>query len=145
MHLTKEYKAWVSMKTRIQGKTKKDAKNYALRGITIDPRWEFSFETFLSDMGKCPEDHSIDRIDNDKGYSPENCRWATHREQNNNRRNSRKHFLAGKQIVLSEEAERRGINISAVRRRIFKGWSLEDALSRPLDVSKIRTRKSHAK
>lgn len=81
-----EYTAWAGMKSRCLTTSHADYKNYGARGITVCERW-LTFENFLLDMGQRPSSrHSLDRINNDGNYEPSNCRWATARQQNNNRR-----------------------------------------------------------
>jgi hypothetical protein len=88
--MTAEYRCWTAMKTRCGNPNHKHFKHYGGRGITIIPRWLNSYQAFLSDMGRKPSPaHSIDRISNDLGYFPANCRWSTASEQNNNRRKRR--------------------------------------------------------
>lgn len=86
MRYTPEYKAWSGMIWRCSYYNMKDYYSYWLRGIRVCDRWK-SFENFYEDMGDHPgEGLSLDRIDNDKGYFPENCRWATKSQQSSNQR-----------------------------------------------------------
>lgn len=83
-----EYEIWASIKQRCTNPRSKRYKDYGSRGITLCDRWLESFENFYADMGPRPEGLTLDRIDNDKGYSPDNCRWVSYAEQNLNKRNT---------------------------------------------------------
>ena len=80
------YRCWGAMKERCLNSNTRGYHYYGGRGITVCKRWVNSFESFLEDMGLCPEGKSLDRKNNDKNYSPGNCRWATPSEQNYNKR-----------------------------------------------------------
>jgi hypothetical protein len=85
--VSSEYNCWTSMNARCSNPKHSAYKNYGGRGITVCRRWRESYEAFLADMGRKPgPEYSIDRVDNDKGYSKANCRWATIMEQRHNRR-----------------------------------------------------------
>lgn len=119
---------------------------YGGRGIKVCERWKSSYENFLSDMGERPEGCSLDRINNDGDYCPENCRWATARQQNRNRSDNRLLTINGETKTLPEWADAAGISRSTFKRRLEHGWTPEEALSTPLQYKdrNYRGRYGHA-
>ena len=112
MKSTRTYECWSSMKKRC-----KYHDNYKGRGISVCARWEV-FENFLADMGEVPEGMSIDRINNDIGYDPANCRWADSLTQTRNRRNTIKAEYYGDLLFIAEIAEKEGVSYSAIKKRM---------------------------
>jgi hypothetical protein len=94
-------------------------KNYGGRGIKVCERWHI-FENFYNDVGDCPEGLTLDREDNNKDYAPENCRWATNKEQSNNTRRNHRVTYKGETKTLSQWAQDLGINKSKLRRDWIK-------------------------
>ena len=101
---TVEYRAWKNMKTRCYLPCSKDYHNYGGRGIRVCKRWKHNFQAFLSDMGKKPTNHTLERINPNKGYEPKNCKWATWDEQHHNKVNSVRVMFDGKLRTISETA-----------------------------------------
>ena len=126
---TRTYRAWIEMKARCRGKDEVSRKNYLGRGIKVAPRWN-KFEAFFSDMGECPPKMTLERIDNDGDYRPENCRWAFQRDQLRNTRRTIKVLVDGKEMCLKDACISVGANYDAVRSRIRLGAHPQAALGR---------------
>lgn len=195
---TTEYRIWQGIRKRCHNPKDPNYKFYGAKGIKVCARWEKSFLYFYKDMGKRPSTgHSIDRINNKKGYFPNNCRWATRKEQarNTNRsviltyggksmclidwakylgikhatlqerlekwplkkaltkprvknhqfQNRRFLTLNGQTLCLFDWSRKLSIGPSVIRKRIINGWSIEEALTTPLDRSMQRWKKSQQK
>lgn len=132
---TAEYRSWWMMRYRCSAPLNSGYPNYGGRGIRVCRQWCNSFAKFFEDMGPKPSpDHSIDRIDNDGPYSPENCRWATREQQASNKRHGngppRRFTIAGKTGNISQWARRLGISRERVRQRLLK-YPPEVALMTP--------------
>jgi hypothetical protein len=122
------WKRWVHMVDRCTNPGNPNYADYGGRGIGICERWT-TFECFAEDVGLPPSaEHTLDRKDNAKGYSPDNVRWATKSEQARNRRSCVFGALKGKKVYLRGEAEKRGISPEKVLSRVRCGWSTEEAL-----------------
>lgn len=114
-----EYRAWERMKRRCYDNKFDSYPYYGGRGITVYEPWHNDYEAFLAHVGKRPSSgHSLDRIDNDKGYEPGNVRWATSLEQKNNRRNVYKITYNGETMSLEAWAQRTGISRGTIRKRL---------------------------
>ena len=128
---TRAFTTWANIISRCTNHGASNYQYYGGSGITVCDRWR-SFKDFLNDMGEPPEGLSIERINNSLGYSPENCRWATHTEQCNNRRNSRFISYNGITHTLSEWSRITGINRDTLKRRAKLKWPPEKMLFHPV-------------
>lgn len=131
---TREYGTWSKMKDRCLNPKEKAYKNYGARGITICNRWLESFENFIGDMGLMPtQTHSLDRIDNNKGYFKENCRWATRKEQSVNKRTSFYIIYKNETKALAEWCDILSLNYSTIHRRLkILKWDINKAFETPI-------------
>ena len=130
---TKVWAAWASMKARCFNKNTDSYARYGGRGINICERWLNSFENFYDDMGEPPTPlHSVEREDNDRGYSPCNCYWATQSQQANNKSTSCLVTFKGVTRTITQWGRETGLE-GCLRDRLFRyGWSLEKAFTTPV-------------
>lgn len=130
---TPEFGAWDSMIDRTTNPLHPAYKNYGGRGVGVCESWLSSFEMFLADMGERPSKfHSLDRIDNSKGYQKENCRWATLSEQANNKRTNRRIQYNGRNLTVTQWSVLYGQKASTLFNRLYDGWDIERALLTPV-------------
>lgn len=123
------YKSWHGMKQRATNPNVAAAKHYTGRGIDMDPRWS-EFTNFLADMGERPKGTTLDRIDNNRGYWKDNCRWATHDEQHSNKRTNVFIEWQGRRQTIQQWSKETGICFATLRYRMDAGWPVERVLSK---------------
>lgn len=133
-----EFVAWVNMRLRCNNPHNISYPNYGGRGIEVCDRWQNDFAAFLKDVGERPSpEYTLERIDNNKNYGPDNCRWATWEEQGRNKRNN--HYLTHNQetLTVADWAKRISVPQTVLRRRINQlKWSVEKALTFPYKPAK---------
>lgn len=129
---TGEYHSYIQMKNRCLNPKVPQYAYYGARGITICEEWKSSFAWFVLDMGEKPTpQHTLDRIDNSKGYYRENCRWATKRDQSLNRSQTRWIEYDGQTMCARDWSRKLGGPNSLVSGRLKVGWSIEEAVTIP--------------
>lgn len=133
---TPEYRVWQQLRQRCQNPRDPSFANYGGRGIAVCERWSVSFQAFIDDMGERPSPrHSIDRIDNDGPYAPQNCRWTEMRVQLRNRRTNNRLTFRGRTQTVTDWAAELGIAAPTLDARLARGWSVEKALTTPGETS----------
>ncbi len=135
---TREYRVWLGMRRRCYDEKSTPYPYYGARGIAVCDRWRDDFAAFFADMGTCPEGMTLDRIDNAKGYEPDNCRWATRTQQNQNSSCAKLTFaiademraLKANGVRTKDIAARYGVNKATVE-RVLNGqrWTVDAALA----------------
>jgi hypothetical protein len=127
--ISKTYLAWQYMKARCNNSKSQNYKYYGGRGITICDRWLNSFKNFLEDMGEKPKGLTLERIDNNGNYEPDNCKWATWIEQRNNTRSNRWISYNGETRTVAQWARFLGINAHLFYNKFKKQQSMEKTIS----------------
>lgn len=115
------YRSWKAMRYRCSNPKNRCYKDYGGRGIAVCERWDNSFENFYADMGERPDGMTIDRIDNNMGYCPKNCRWATAKEQSRNKQNSKIITALGESLCLADWSKKTGLTKGSINLRLAKG------------------------
>ena len=118
---SREYTSYHNMIARCHRPSNKRYSDYGGRGIFVCNWWREDYLNFLSDMGPCPDGYQIDRIDNDVGYNPDNCRWVSAKENMSHRRNTKYLEYDGERLTISEWAERYGLEYCTLSTRIRRG------------------------
>lgn len=137
--LSTEYVIWRNIKARCHNPNNTHYKNYGGRGITLHSAWINNFSAFLAYVGRRPSmSHTLDRIDNNKGYEPGNLRWVDRYAQANNKANNVIITYNGVSKTRAEWADFTGIPYFTIRRRLALGWSVEETLTKSLRADKRR-------
>lgn len=129
-HESPTYRTWLAMLNRCTNPKQGNYRYYGGRGISVCERWT-TFAHFLADVGERPSGATLDRINNDIGYEPSNCRWSQHTVQMRNTRSNRMLTYNGETMCLSAWAMRYGMNRERLKQRLERGWPLHKALTLP--------------
>lgn len=138
------YRVWLNMIARCYNPQETGYSNYGGRGITLCSEWKNDYSVFRDwalnhgyDPNAARGESTIDRIDVDGNYAPDNCRFTSMREQTNNRRNNRILTYQGEQDSIANWIKRLSLNRAVVYKRIYNGWSTDDAFERPIGARKV--------
>jgi hypothetical protein len=124
------YTVWMSMKDRCRNPNNHAWKNYGARGIFVCDEWQSDFWKFVEDMGPRPDGYTLDRIDNEKGYFPENCRWASRSQQQRNRRVTVYVEVEGRRHKAIDLAKIAGVKTDTIVNRAAKGFSYDKVIAK---------------
>jgi hypothetical protein len=129
MTRTRTHNIWMLMRRRCEDPSNPEYKRYGAKGVTVCDRWQ-TFDNFLADMGVCPPSMSIDRIDGSGNYELSNCRWATPKQQTENRSIQVFYNVNGERLTLPDVAKKYNVNYRTLRNRLFRtGMTLDEALN----------------
>lgn len=130
------YRIWNNMRYRCYDKNHKSYKHYGMIGITVCDEWNSSFMSFRkwATENGYKDELTIDRIDGTKGYEPKNCRFATMQEQQRNRKSNRILLTKDGPMLLIEAIQKYNIKKSTLRKRIAKGWTVDEAITVPTNM-----------
>lgn len=123
--------SWAESRARCENPNHRQYKFYGGRGIVYCERWKV-FDNFLQDMGERPDGYTLERLDVDKGYSPDNCVWADRKQQTRNRRVTKWLTVDGVTRTLAEWAEVTGVNYDTLKMRVKAGYDPKDVVSKPV-------------
>lgn len=133
---TRVYEIWAGMIRRCEDASHKNYDRYGGRGIKVCERWRSNFKDFLDDMGEPPQGHTIERKNNDGNYEPNNCKWASRKDQSRNTSKSILVDLGGQTMSLPEACEAVGLRYNSVYMRMRRGMPFSDAITK--DIERIR-------
>lgn len=128
LRYTPEYQAYHDMLGRCTNTKHKSYHRYGGRGIGVCREWQKSFEAFIEDMGQRPEGMTLERIDNEGDYSPENCKWASRTEQMRNTRRTVMLEYGGETMCILDWSRKLGVDKDTLRRRVARGWPTGECL-----------------
>ena len=143
---TRLHKIWGSMHERCEREKHLHFSDYGGRGISVCEEWKeyIPFAAWARNNGYA-DNLTLDRINVNGNYEPTNCRWVTVKEQQNNRRNNRIIFYQGERYTLTQLSEKSGIKKTTLKERLNLGWSIEDAVNRPIRLRTKGYRQSGAR